>query len=598
MLRSVCVCDEASAEEFSTGFVCFLVLVFLLAMHPAVGVAQQSKIIRMVHFAGNQRLDANELRSWISLRSGEPFSQLVVERNLQQLQTMYRQNGFPFAAIDSVAVSDDSSSVDLTIYLTEGKAAVLRALRFEGNVVIDSDRLLMEFADAIGERFRPHTLEDRLRKVLLVYEQAGYPFTKATLKDVVMKETDSSFEVEIVVSLDEGEPVLVTKLSVEGNTTTKAEVIEREARLQQGVRWTPELPVRVQQRLQRLQIFSSVSVPELFVRQDGSAGLLVRVTEGNPNRVDGMIGYIPAGSGASSGSLMGLVNLQFRNLFGTGRRLATRWYREDAFTQEIDLRYHEPWIAAFPVNGDVGYFQRKQDSTYVRRQYDLSAELMLSEEFRVGASFTRVEVIPAENLAGRLVAESQSTTVGGFLQFDSRDDPVTPTRGMFYRTEFQTGKKLRTLGGATFSNTTQRFAFEMEYTLSPIQRHLLNAAVHAREFRSGGIELSDLYRLGGAATLRGYREGQFLGSRLLWANLEYRLLVAPRSFVYLFSDVGYLSTADGSISGLPGSEQTKVGYGIGTRVDTAVGLLGVSIAFGQGDTFGTAKLHVRLINEF
>ena len=138
----------------------------------------------------------------------------------------------------------------------------------------------------------------------------------------------------------------------------------------------------------------------------------------------------------------------------------------------------------------------------------------------------------------------------------------------------------------------------MEYTLSLAPRHLLNAALHAREFRSGGIEISDLYRLGGATTLRGYREGQFLGSRLVWANLEYRLLVAPRSFVYLFSDVGYISTANGLVAGLTGSEQTKIGYGIGTRVDTALGLLGVSIALGQGDTFSTAKLHVRLINEF
>jgi outer membrane translocation and assembly module TamA len=46
------------------------------------------------------------------------------------------------------------------------------------------------------------------------------------------------------------------------------------------------------------------------------------------------------------------------------------------------------------------------------------------------------------------------------------------------------------------------------------------------------------------------------------------------------------------------SETTKFGYGIGLRVDSGLGMIGVNIGFGEGDTFSTAKLHVRLMNEF
>lgn len=598
MRRFVRVCDEASAEGPSTGFVHVLVFALIWLLDPSAVLSQQNSMIRAITFSGNTGVDTRELHSWMTIRVGDQFSEANVDSSLKQLQDRYRQQGYPFAQVDSFSVLKEESTVALTIFLTEGKPAILRSLRFEGNGVFSSDKLLMEFSGEIGERFRPHQLEENLQTILQQYEKAGYPFARATLKDVAMKETTSEYDVEVVVSLEEGEPVLVTVLSVEGNRTTKEEVIAREARVRHGVRWTPELPARVQQRLLKMQIFSSVSLPELFVRKDGTAGLLVRVTEGNHNRMDGMIGYAPTGSGTGAGSIMGLVNLHFRNLFGTGRRLAARWYRENQFTQEIELRYHEPWIAAFPVNGDFGFFQRKQDSSYVRRQYDLSAELILSEEFRVGVSLSQTEVIPSERQAGRLVAESHSTTVGGYVLYDSRDDAVTPTSGMFYRTEFQTGTKKRSLGTVSLSNTAQRFTVEMEYTLAFAQRHLFNATLHARELRSGGLDISDLYRLGGATTLRGYREGQFFGSRLVWTNIEYRILVAPRSFFYLFSDVGYISNPDPSVAGLADSEQTKVGYGIGTRMDTALGLLGVSIALGQGDTFSTAKLHLRLVNEF
>jgi outer membrane protein insertion porin family len=112
------------------------------------------------------------------------------------------------------------------------------------------------------------------------------------------------------------------------------------------------------------------------------------------------------------------------------------------------------------------------------------------------------------------------------------------------------------------------------------------------------LDASDLFRLGGAATLRGYREGQFSGSRLVWMNLEYRFLVAPRSFFYGFVDAGYILQPDIVTAHLTASEQSKIGYGIGVRMDSALGLIGVSFALGEGDTFSTSKIHIRLINEF
>jgi outer membrane translocation and assembly module TamA len=75
-------------------------------------------------------------------------------------------------------------------------------------------------------------------------------------------------------------------------------------------------------------------------------------------------------------------------------------------------------------------------------------------------------------------------------------------------------------------------------------------------------------------------------------------MVDRRSFLYGFLDAGYIATPDQPQAGLQASEQTKIGYGVGVRLDTRLGLIGVSIGLGQGDTFSTAKLHIRLINAF
>jgi outer membrane protein insertion porin family len=80
--------------------------------------------------------------------------------------------------------------------------------------------------------------------------------------------------------------------------------------------------------------------------------------------------------------------------------------------------------------------------------------------------------------------------------------------------------------------------------------------------------------------------------------LEYRFVVAPRSFFYGFIDAGYIVRPDIITIGMTASKQSKIGYGIGVRMDSAIGLIGVSFALGEGDTFSTSKIHIRLINEF
>ncbi|MEX0602364.1 MAG: BamA/TamA family outer membrane protein, partial [Bacteroidota bacterium] len=301
-----------------------------------------------------------------------------------------------------------------------------------------------------------------------------------------------------------------------------------------------------------------------------------------------------------SGYVVGLVDLRFRNLFGTGRRLGARWYRENRSTQELQLRYGEPWVFSLPLGIEAGLFQRQQDSTYVQRRIDGIASAEISESFSVGIVAEIRTVFPGERTTA-LISESREITFGGTIRYDTRDDPVTPTGGILYSTSVETGSRkiLRpAAGGEGSSVATQRTTFDFEVYLSPLSRQVILTRLHARDYRSPSMELSDLFRFGGTATLRGYREGQFLGSRIIWTGVEYRLLVGQRSYAAAYTDFGYMVIPDRPEAGLVRLEQTRIGYGIGIRVDTGVGLLGVGLALGEGDTFGTAKLHFRLVNEF
>ena len=126
----------------------------------------------------------------------------------------------------------------------------------------------------------------------------------------------------------------------------------------------------------------------------------------------------------------------------------------------------------------------------------------------------------------------------------------------------------------------------------------INNSIHGRELRSAQPEEGDLYRFGGMRSLRGYREHQFLGSRVAWSNTEYRFLLARRSFLYAFFDAGYYFRPADALRLIPQADAFKQGYGIGVQLETGLGNLGVSFALGQGDSFSNGKIHFGLINDF
>jgi len=569
----------------------------------SVAAAQPSLTVRSIGFEGNQRFSANQLTALLGTKKDMMFSESKLTTDLEHILDFYKSQAYLQACIDSVSMKRDTlrQEIQVRIFLNEGKPSVVRQIEVDGcrNLTADEIHAVMKLHS--GDLFVPSLLEQDIQAILELYDQKGYLLAKATIENISFADSAEEMSTYIDLHVDEGKELHINGLRIEGNIATKDYVITREARVHTHEQFRKDLPELIKRRLEHLQLFSSVAVPEVYLTDAGQAGLSIRVVEGKQNSFDGVLGYVPSNGSTGSGYLTGLVNISFRNLFGTGRKLSARWYQENQNSQETEIHYFEPWIASWPVNAQIGFFQRKQDSTFVRMQYDITAELMVTDELSVGASFSQYGTFPTEGYGRSVIAESKSTSFGATVRYDSRDNPTTPGRGILYSTEYQTGSKHTSLGGTGSTegtNTTQRLVFDLSYYLSMVVRQVFAAEVHLRDFSSNTIDASDLFRLGGASTLRGYREGQFLGSRIAWTNLEYRFLVAPRSYFYGFVDVGYIVQPAITAMSMTASEQSKIGYGIGVRMDSPLGLIGVSFALGEGDTFSTSKIHIRLVNEF
>ncbi|HET6271599.1 MAG TPA: POTRA domain-containing protein, partial [Bacteroidota bacterium] len=516
-----------------------------------------------------------------------------------------RQKGYLSAHVDSIEriFTADSALVDLSLRIIEGKQTVVGSIVISGQRALSASEILAQFDLSVGDPLNEAVLEQDIEALLERYERMGYPFVGCHVAEMIGKQGVEEDSLEIMLMIDEGNRVTIDEIKVVGNKETDPGVVVREARLAYGEVYNPAKVAAIKPRLTRLNIFADVFEPELYVR-DKKSGLLIKVREGNTNTFDGVIGYIPGTLSGEAGYVTGLASIAMRNLFGTGRKLSFRWQREDRFSQELGIRYIEPWVFSFPANLGVGFFQRQQDTSYVRRVVDFKAELMLSEELSVSLLLTTESVIPSADSTINRVYRSNTTSYGAELQYDTRDDIYSPTSGVRYKTDYQYGtKKVSNIPPSLTSQvdariTLQKFNIDFDAYLSTFARQVLAFGLHGKELKGGQLEEGEMYRFGGMRTLRGYRESQFLGSRVAWSNTEYRFILARRSFFYVFVDGGYYLRPADDVRGIARTDAFKYGYGLGLQLETGLGNLGVSFALGQGDSFSNGKIHFGLINEF
>jgi outer membrane protein insertion porin family len=586
-------------------FITLLALgVFLLNIHGSDG--QTITRVSSIEFSGNSHYSDKELLTFVASKEGSIYNDLQFTLDIQNIIKMYQDAGYIDFKVTTTGreYNFDSSSVALMISVDEGKQVTLGEIILTGNKAFSNSSILNLMATKTGEVLSTDELNTDIRDILNIYEQRGYTFAAISVESIEEYEQGAEKKIRLRIKIDENERIKIDNIVIEGNTSTKKDVITREITLGEGSSISRENLVEIRRRLENLGYFESVEQPKIL-KYKNSTVLLIKVKEGNTNTFDGILGFVPPTQTEDRGYFTGLVNLSIRNLFGTGRKVEARFKKEIKSTQELELSYLEPWFLGYPINLSTDFMQRIEDSTYIKRELGLRTEAMITKKFTVSGIFDFERVIPTINSTSSFtIFDSRLLAAGVEIRFDSRDYIYNPASGILYKTSYSVGQK-KIYNASSFENqdvpadfTIQKGMLDLDFYYSFFKRQSTLVGVHGVEIRSPRFEAADLYRFGGINSVRGYREGQFLGSRVAWSNLEFRYSLTRRSFAALFYDMGYYRKPADEQFNVPVQEGFIYGYGLGIRIETALGMFGVSYALGRGDSILEGKIHFGLVNDF
>ncbi len=565
--------------------------------------------IREVDIEGDDNFSRSEYLTWASIGSGSKYFEGFKDSVKNRIIGSLADRGFINSFVDSIKtqVSPDTQFVDIEIFIEEGEPTYINSIYYLNVDSADSAIVDPFFSFQSGKILNKFELEQNIAETLDYFENNKFPFISIKISSINFFSDSVTGEhfADIILDIEKGHESKITKVEIVGNTKTKDYVIIRNLRLQKDEPYSQERIENIPKKLNRLRFFEPVPIPTFYFNSSDEGILQIKVKEKETNNFDGIIGYVPGAGDEEKGYFTGFVNITLRNIFGTERGAAIRWQQEDRFSQELELKYVEPWLFGFPFNLGVNLFQRKQDTTYVQRHIEGSLEFLATEEISAALTISSESTIPTENeFSSFSVYNASILSTGVNFKIDSRDDVYAPTEGILFNNSYKFSRKkisgpVEYLTPQTLTNINlQRLELDFSFFYEVFFRQVAALGIHAREMRGPFFEVSDLYKLGGTNTLRGYREKQFIGNRIFWSNLEYRYLLTKRSFAFVFFDNGYYLRNEDAARQIERNESFKYGYGLGLSIETALGVLGVSYALGEGDTFSEGKIHFGLINEF
>lgn len=585
--------------RFSFAFLTALLFVIAPLFLPTA--VAQTPTIRQIALQGNDILSAREISDVMAIVPGGACTSETMDRAMRAALEAYRQIGRLWAEINLVIERAplDSSARDVTVRIHEGPLAKVDKLLLNGDTVWPPGDLLAAFDSRGGSLFDAVLLERDIERMLARYEQNGYPYCRVNVTH--LDQSYGKFSIELTVV--PGPFIRVGAFQITGNRSTQARVVSREFRLRRGDPFDQRHLDRGYDRLRRLGLFSEVNRPAITMNSVGdSVTIGVAVTEARANLFDGAVGYTPGGAG-QAGFLTGSFTLSMRNMLGTGRRMEIAWNRRSLVSSDLTLGYEEPWVLGAPLTMGFDFGQLNQDTLYTATQFGLSASLPLSAAIDGEVHVGWRRVIP-DSLSRQALGLSREYSARLGANVDSRDSPINPSNGSRVSLSVEYGVRFNR-ASSTFQperlrSRTTSARVDIEHYRPLWGHHVVALAVHGVERQSPEqvLPVSQQYFLGGARSLRGYRENEFHGNRVAWSSVEYRLLLSSLSRFFLFVDNAYIEYPQRAGTLVQRVKRVKSGYGIGLRVESSLGVLGVDYGVGEADSPLNGKVHIAFQNVF
>jgi outer membrane protein insertion porin family len=501
------------------------------------------KKVDAVAVRGNQHIGSGELLSHVAVKKGGlishgKYSEQLVHRSINNLQTVYKNAGYSQAKVVPQISAERDGDITVHFVVDEGPLDVVQSFQIQGNQSLPEDKMVPSGRLNVGEG-KPYSqirVQQDRNNILATYLDLGY--LNASFDSIAKPSASDPHKLDVVYKITEGPRVKVARIITLGREYTRQSLINTSAKIKSEQPLSETDLLTSETKLYTLNIFDWAEVnTRRPITTQSDEDVVIKLHESKRNSITYGFGFevvnrggsVPSGTVAVPGippvglpsnfktsektfwGPRGSFEYTRKNMRGraetmTVSSLAGRLDQRGSFTYNIPSFRNSSWTATGNLNGEHNsenpIFTSRIAEGSLEFQRNLDAKRTKTVILRYNLGYTSLsrllipDLVPLEDQTVRL-----STLSATYLR-DTRDNALDSHRGMYQ--SFELGLNGTALGSSVnFGRFLGQTAYYRAIGGGIIWANSLRIGLE-QQFAGSRVPLSEKFFSGGGSTLRGF----------------------------------------------------------------------------------------------
>ena len=459
-----------------------------------------------------------------------------IDRILQQV----KKRGFFTARIDSIS----KTNKELIAYLDLGKKIneiIIVTKKDNTNGIIDSG------INSI--KIKTREFSDLTNQLLEQIDRKGNSFSEITYVNPLLKNDTLFLEMKISNSSSRK----IDKVITRGYEDFPKKFISKYFLINKNTIFSKQKLNQVSALSNKLDFIKEKKAPEVLFKKD-STHLYLFLDKIGTSSFDGLVNFSSKENGKGL-LLNGNLDLKLNNTFNTGEKFEIIWNKVSDEKTDFKINSYVPYILNSKFSTTLEFYLYRQDSTFINTNFELKTDYSINQKSHASILYS---------------SEKSNYFIG--LGYELKK---SSTSNLY---KYKNGLNLNLTIGKRKTDTESinqlKFHFSAFANVQINNRGYLNIKNESGLLTSKNYLLNELFRIGGANSIRGYNEQSIFTNGYSYSNIEFRYSLDTSSYLYSITDLGvYKENTTNKIKKLLG-----IGAGYQFRINNNLVNLGYVIS--------------------
>ena len=474
-----------------------------------------------------------------------------IDRILQQV----KKRGFFTARIDSIS----KTNKELIAYLDLGKKIneiIIVTKKDNTNGIIDSG------INSI--KIKTREFSDLTNQLLEQIDRKGNSFSEITYVNPLLKNDTLFLEMKISNSSSRK----IDKVITRGYEDFPKKFISKYFLIDKNTVFSKQKLNQVSALSNKLDFIKEKKVPEVLFKKD-STHLYLFLDKIGTSSFDGLVNFSSKENGKGL-LLNGNLDLKLNNTFNTGEKFEIIWNKVSDEKTDFKINSYVPYLFNSKFSTTLEFYLYRQDSTFINTNFELKTDYSINQKSHASILYSSEKSNYLLNISNNDLASYSNYFIG--LGYELKK---SSTSNLY---KYKNGLNLNLTIGKRKTDTESinqlKFHFSAFANVQINNRGYLNIKNESGLLTSKNYLLNELFRIGGANSIRGYNEQSIFTNGYSYSNIEFRYSLDTSSYLYSITDLGvYKENTTNKIKKLLG-----IGAGYQFRINNNLVNLGYVIS--------------------